>query len=330
MFRSPRPRRAAPASRPPRSSRPPRRLAGLAALCAVALGVAACGSDTPSTAGTADSAVTAYPVTVTADNGEVTLAAQPTRIVSLSASLTEMLFAVDAGDQVIAVDKYSNYPEGTPQTELSGFKPNVEAIAALDPDLVVLPNDREGIVAALDAVGIPTLLLTSATSIDDALEEISTIAAATGHPAAGAALVASIRSTLEELHARVPARVTPLTYYYELTADGHSATSATFVGSVLALAGMVSIADTVADAVGGFPQLSYESILAADPDVILLAHGSEPNPTIAELAERPGWASLRAVRDGNVVDLDGDIASRWGPRIVDLLRTVIDATETIG
>jgi iron complex transport system substrate-binding protein len=250
--------------------------------------------------------------------------------VSLSPSLTEMLFAVGAGDQVVAVDRYSNFPAGTPMTDLSGFEPNVEAITTYEPDLVALASDRDGIVAALETVGIPTLLLERAGTVDDTYAQLRTLGAVTGHEEEAAALVDQLGADIDDLVARVPARDAPLRYFYEVSDDGHSATSETFVGSVLGLAGLASIADGVDDAAGGFPQLSSEYVLEQDPDLILLAHADGTNPTPEELTDRPGWSELAALRTGMVVALDPDIASRWGPRIVDLLAAAVDATAGTG
>jgi iron complex transport system substrate-binding protein len=252
----------------------------------------------------------------------------PQRIVSLSPSLTEMLYAIGAGDQVVAVDTYSDFPAGTPMTDLSGFKPNVEAIAALTPDLVVLAADREGIVAALDAVGIPTLVLPTAMSLDDTFAELTTLGETTGHPDEAAATVAALREQIDALVAQVPEREAPLTYYYELADDGNTVTSDTFIGNVLSLAGLTSIADAAPDAAGGYPQLSAEAVLAADPAFVFIAHSDGTAPTPEELAARPGWSELLAARDGHVVTLDADIASRWGPRVVDLLAAVVAATSS--
>jgi iron complex transport system substrate-binding protein len=104
-------------------------------------------------------------------------------------------------------------------------------------------------------------------------------------------------------------------------------TSSTFIGNVLSLAGLTSIADAAPDAAGGYPQLSAESVLAADPVFVFLAHSDGTTPTSDELAARPGWSELQAVREGHVIALDTDIASRWGPRVVDLLTAVVTATS---
>jgi iron complex transport system substrate-binding protein len=296
--------------------------------------VAGCGDDTDAASSATKEARAAarnaaFPVVVTAENGDVELAAQPQRIVSLSPSLTELLFAIEAGDQVVAVDQYSDFPAGTPVTDLSGFQPNVEAIGGYQPDLVVVASDRDGVVDALGGLSIPTLLLPSADSLDDVYDQIETLGAATGHADTAGALADHLRVDLDEIAASVPERDEPLRYFYELTEGLHSVTSDTFIGEVLGLAGLSSIADGVDDTAGGFPQLSAEYVLDADPSVVFLAHTDGTGQDPAEVAARPGWSELGAVRNGNVVVLDPDISSRWGPRLVELLRAVVAATSEI-
>lgn len=306
-----------------------------AVVCAATVLLGACGDDDPgasaaTTGAPATTATeTAFPLTVTAENGTIELTARPQRIVSLSPSLTEMLFAMGAGDQVVAVDQYSDFPAGTPLTDLSGFRPNIEAIGGFQPDLVVLASDRDGAVAALTGIGIPTLLLSSADGLDDVYGQIAVLGTATGHTAEAGALADDIRTALDGIAASVPDRDQPVRYFYELSDGLHTVTGDTFIGELLGLAGLTSIADGVDETAGGFPQLSAEYVLDADPDVIFLAHTDGTGLDPAEVAARPGWAELGAVTDGQVVVLDAGIASRWGPRIVDLFRTVVDTTSDI-
>lgn len=323
-----------------------RRLLALLVMIGVVAGAAACGSDTTddradppaqdspsatSIPGGDDAGdeeeipADAFPVTVSAANGDITVAGRPQRIVSLSAALTEMIFAVGAGDQVVAADEYSNYPPEVPTTDLSGFRPNAEAIIGYQPDLVFVSSNRDGIVESLQGVGLTVVHLTSADSVDHALEQVGVVAAATGHADAGETLTADLRDRLDQLTA---ADAEPVTYYYELSDTYHSATSDSFIGSLLVLANFTSIADGVGDGSDRYPQLSAEFILGAEPDFILVAVPEDPAAKIAEIAARPGWAQLDAVREGRVIVLEQDIATRWGPRIVELLATVVEAAET--
>jgi iron complex transport system substrate-binding protein len=279
--------------------------------------LASCGDDDDTTASTA---TTSAP----AETGDT-----PQQIVSLSATATEMLFAIDAGDLVVAVDDQSNYPAEAPKTDLSGFTPNVEAIAGYEPDLVVLSNDIEGVVAQLDGLGIETLLLPAATTLDESYAQIEQLGAATGHIAEAAEVVLGIQTRIEDAVARVPETEAPLTYYHELDSTLYSVTSKTFLGEVYALAGLENIADPADSAGGGYPQLSAEFLVDADPDLVFLADTKCCGENATTFGARPGFDVLTAVENGAVVELDDDIASRWGPRTADLLETVVDALEKL-
>lgn len=294
------------------------------------LTLAACGGDdpTPATSGdtTPAAADSAFPVTLSTPNGDVTLEEAATAIVSLSSTTTEVLFAIGAGDQVVAVDKYSNYPEEAPEGDLDAYEPNVEAIAAKDPDLVVVADDSNGIVAALTAIDIPVLFHDAPTELDAVYEQIVQLGQATGHVEEAEELADSMEADLAEVIEG--ADVEGLTYYHELDNTLYSQTSNTFLGKLFGQLGLVNIAD----AVGGdseYPQLSAEHIIEQDPDLILLADTKCCGQNAETVAARPGWSTLKAVAGGGVVELDDDVASRWGPRLVDLVRQVADAAAKV-
>ncbi len=268
-----------------------------------------------------------FPTEVQAANGTVRIESRPRRIVSMSATATEMLFAIDAGEQVVAVDSTSNFPPEAPKTDLSAFNPNVEAIAAQEPDLVVLSDDIEDVVAGLGGLEIPVLLLPAASKLAESYDQINTLGAATGHRDDAEELVSAMKEEISDLAGRVAEPAEPLTYYHELGTDLYSLTSATFAGAIYDLVGLRNIADAVPDQAGGYPQLSAEFIIDANPDFIFLADTKCCNESPATVRARPGWAGITAVKEGQVVPLDDDTASRWGPRIVDFLRTVVEAVE---
>jgi iron complex transport system substrate-binding protein len=283
---------------------------------------------TPSAAPSSDAADAGqFPVTVEAANGEVTLDEQPAAIVSLSPTATEMLFAIDAGDQVTAVDDFSTYPTEAPTTDLSGYEPNVEAIAGYEPDLVVIADDGADLSTALGELDIPVIVAPAAQTLDDTYTQIEQLGAATGHEADADALVEQMRADIDKITADLPGTDEPLTYYHELDDTYYSVTGDTFIGQVYELAGLENIADEADDDAGGYPQLSEEFIIDADPDLIFLADTVCCGQTAGTVAERPGWDQISAVRDGAVVELDDDVASRWGPRVVDLLEIVGDAVD---
>jgi iron complex transport system substrate-binding protein len=300
----------------------------LALLLLMAVVAAGCGGD--------DEAVEpnaivdeAFPVTVVHGLGELTLDAAPVRIVSLSPTATEMLFAIGAGDQVIAVDNQSNYPAEAPMTDLAAFTPNVEAIIGFEPDLVISQGLPEDIEAGLGAAGIATMSLFAAASFDDVYSQIETLGAATGHLGDAAELVGTMQADLAAILDEVVERETPVTFFHELDPTPYSVTSATFIGQVYALAGLENIADDGDPEGFGYPLLSVEYILDKDPDLIFLADTKCCGESAESIAARAGWDELNAIQNGNVIALDDDIASRWGPRVVDLARTVVDATTAI-
>jgi iron complex transport system substrate-binding protein len=239
-----------------------KRLIVAAALIA---GLAGCGSPAnPPASGPSPAA--AFPVTV----GSITLDKRPERIVSLSPTATEMLFAVDAGKQVVAVDDFSTYPANAPKTKLSGYKPNAEAIAGYQPDLVVVTDDTEKIIDQLKALKIPTYLAPAAVTVDDTYKQITDIGKLTGHSAQASAVSQQIKSDLAKLANDLPQRNAALTYYYELDPNYYSVTSKTFVGSLFTSAGLTNIADASGGS-NSYPQLSAEFIVMLFPVLFFLA-----------------------------------------------------------
>jgi iron complex transport system substrate-binding protein len=283
-------------------------------------------SAAPST--TAD---TAFPVTVTGTNGtSLTVERRPERIISLSATHTEMLYAIGAGDQVIGTDLTSNYPpqaEATPK--LDAFNFNVEEVVALDPDLVILAFDFQGEVNALELLDIPTLLLGLASTLEEMMEQINTVGAATGHQAEAAELVSGLEAQLKGILADLPQLEEPLTVFHEVDATLFSPNSASFLGDIYQRLGLVNIADAVPDEFGsGYVQLSEEFIIAADPDLVLLGDASF-GESIETVGTRPGWDTLTAVQNGWVFELDGDVAGRWGPRTIGLVAQIAKAIREV-
>jgi iron complex transport system substrate-binding protein len=293
-------------------------------LAALALVGAACGDDDDASQATeVPAAVT--PTTQPAAATTVPPAgAVPSKIISLSPTATEMLYAIGAGDQVLAVDDFSNYPaEAAAKMQgLSGFEPNVEAIAGLEPDLVVTDGTNADLLAQFDTLGVAHWEGPAAVTFDDIYTQIEQLGAATGHVAEAAALVGQMQTDIATVVGDLPDLPEPLTYYHELDPNGFwSVTSDTFIGLVYSEAGLENIADSVGDG-NPYPQLNAEFIVAADPDLIFLACTKYCGETPESVAARPGWADMSAVVNGNVIPMDDDIASRWGPRVVDYIEDV--------
>jgi len=317
----------------------------LAGIALAALTLTACGSDAGSTASptaepaTASATATAPPtsspppteaagtLTVTDSVGnEVTLDAPAEAIVSLSPTATESLFAIGAGDQVVAVDEFSYYPEEAPVTDLSGFTPNAEAVAANEPDLVVIQNDANDLVAQLDALDIAVLQQAPATSFEDVYDQIEALGVLTGQDDGATELVEQMTGDIDKTVADVSTDTAGTTYFHEISTDYYTTSSSGFIGQIYGLFDLVNIADEAAAEAGtDFPQMSEEAILAADPQLVYTTSGA----TADDVAARPGWDGVAAVVDGNVVVLDADVASRWGPRVVDFVETVADSLDDV-
>jgi iron complex transport system substrate-binding protein len=309
---------------------------GVAAAAGVTL-VAGCGSSTThsaaptASASSASSAAAAFPVTVSPQNGSVTVKAQPEHIVSLSPTATEDLYAVGAGKQVVAVDSTSDYPAGAPVTSLSGLTPNIEAIVKYNPDLVIASQNSGGLVAALGKLGVPVLIEPAAATLADAYTQIDQIGAATGHAAQAATTVAGMKSQIAADVKQAGSDHAGVGYYWELSANPYySATSTTFIGQIASLFGMKNIADAADKASdGGYPELSQEYIVSAKPQIIFLAdnEAADGGQSPAVVAARPGWSGIPAVSEHQVIALNDDIASRWGPRLPQLVAELAQAVE---
>jgi iron complex transport system substrate-binding protein len=254
-------------------------------------------------------------------------ASAPHRIVSLSPTATEDLFAIGAGKQLIAVDNQSDYPRAAPRTKLSGFTPNVEAVVAYHPDLVVISYSPKDFVGALAKAHIRVLLQPFATSFKDAYAQILQLGRVTGHAARARALVVRMKARIAKLVRSAPRK--SLSVYDELTPDYYSATGASIIGEIFKLFGLRNIADAAPGASSaGAVQLSAEYIVSANPDLIVLADTRCCGQSRAAVQARPGWGTITAVRKGAIAVIDDSIASRWGPRLVNFVNAVSSALET--
>ncbi|HET9115619.1 MAG TPA: ABC transporter substrate-binding protein [Gaiellaceae bacterium] len=258
-----------------------------------------------------------------AHQGTRTTHRYPQRIVSLSPTITEDLFAIGAGKHVVAVDEDSNYPRRAPRTKLSGYTPNTEAIANYHPDLVLISFNPGNFASQLRKLGIRTVMVPAANDLPQAYREILGLGRLTGHTRGAKAVVHSMQTHLAAIIRSVPRSRRHLRVYHELDPTYYSATSKTFIGSVYRLFGFKNIADAAdTGASGGYPQLSAEYIIAQNPQIVVLADTKCCRQTAATVGARPGWSTISAVQHGRVVGVDDDVASRWGPRIVQFAQAV--------
>ena len=259
-------------------------------------------------------------------------ASVPQCVVSLSPTATETLFAIGAGPQVQAVDKDSNYPStGLPTKRIDSLNPSVEAIVGIcktsashpssKPDLVIISYDANSIKEKLTGIGVKVVEQDAPKSVAGAYAQIRQLGTLTGHVKSANTLAASLKTTINADIASMPKHPgKTVTAYYELDPTYYSLASSTFVGSLLKSLGVVNIADaksTSADA--GYPQLSAEYIVSANPKVIFLADTVCCKASAVTVAKRPGFAKVTAVRSHEVIGLKDDVASRWGPRLKNLM-----------
>ena len=272
----------------------------------------------------AQAAATKYPLTVKFGGYTTTIAKKPTKIVSLSPSATEILYAVGAGSQILAVDNLSNYPANAPVSEISAFEPSVEAILAKKPDLVLLSIDSTKapqIRNALVKLGIPVLMEKAPATLKDVYAENTLLARVTDRQAGAVKLNASMAKSIKEILAKAK-KSSKIRIFHELDDTYYSVTSNTFIGKVYKDFGAVNIADAAAGADNsGYPQLSAEYLLKSDPQVIFLAD-AQYGVTADSVSKRAGWSQISAVKNKKIVELPADIPSRWGPRLVDFYKLI--------
>jgi iron complex transport system substrate-binding protein len=259
-----------------------------------------------------------FPMTITTPAGTIHLKSAPQRIISLSPTATEILYAIGAGKQVVAVDDDSNYPtKGLPTTRFNAFSPNVEQMIALHPTLVVVSYNPNNLESQLESAGIPVMEQDAASTLRDTYQQITWLGDATGHYGRSLLVAKADRADIAKDLAMVPTRHRGLRIYYELDPTLYSLTSKTYAGRLLALLGATNIADGAAGASlsGGYPQLSAEFVVHANPQMIFLADTICCHQSYRTVAARYGWFLISAVKHHEVVNLNDDIASRWGPRV---------------
>ena len=272
----------------------------------------------------AQAAATKYPLTIKFGGYTTKIAKKPTKIISLSPSATEILYAIGAKSQILAVDNLSDYPAGAPVSEISAFEPSVEAILAKKPDLVLLSIDSTKapqIRSALLQLGIPVLMEKAPATLDDVYAENTLLGKVTDRADGAAKLNASMAKSIKNVLAKAK-KSSKIRIFHELDDTYYSVTSNTFIGRVYKDFGAVNIADAASGADNsGYPQLSAEFLLKSDPQVIFLAD-AQYGVSSDSVSKRAGWSQISAVKNKKIVELPADIPSRWGPRLVDFYKLI--------
>jgi iron complex transport system substrate-binding protein len=275
--------------------------------------------------------VITFLVSIATTNPSQAAATAPKRIISLSPSATETLFAIGAGSQVIAVDDLSNYPSKAPISKLSAFSPNVEALLNYKPDLIILNADATKateVKTALEKLNIKVFLERAPLDLSQAYLEITALGRATGKISGAQTVVSEMKSKISAAikKGKVSKKVT---FFHELDNTLYSATSDSFIGKVYRDFNLTNIADPAATAdSAGYPQLQSEYIIKANPKIIFLSD-AQYGESIATLSKRAGWNGIAAIKSKNVVALPEDIPSRWGPRLVDFYEFISTALSNV-
>ena len=251
--------------------------------------------------------------------------AVPTRILSLSASATQMLYAIGAGHQVVGVDKYSTYPPGTPLTKFTGYETSAEDYLYLKPDLVIFAFPTN-LTKQLKLLGIPSLVLPPATNFAGVYSQLDELGSVTGHMRGALATDASLKAQVAASVRSAGEAGRGDTYYIELDpVYYYTATSKTFIGAEFSLFGMRNISDAASHG-SAYPAISAEYILKENPDYVFLADTVCCHQTAATFAARPGFGILRAVKLHHVIGVNDSVASQWGPHTIESFVSLIAAT----
>ena len=248
----------------------------------------------------------------------------PKRIISLSPSITEILFEIGSGNQVIAVDNLSNYPNEAPITDISAYDPNVEAISLLNPDLVILSYNIKNLKAALKKIGIETIYLPAPLNFEDILDQIDYLGLQTGNEDKAKKLISKMKNRMKTLQKlRENEKATKI--YHEIDPNYYSPSKFSFIGDIYQKLNYKNVANKADITNLGYPKLSPELIISENPDLIVLP--GKDNKYVEKVKLRPGWGYIEAVKKNNFLLTNNDIASRWGPRILNFASILVEYSK---
>ena len=248
----------------------------------------------------------------------------PKRIISLSPSITEILFEIGSGNQVIAVDNLSNYPNEAPITDISAYDPNVEAISLLNPDLVILSYNIKNLKAALRKIGIETIYLPAPLNFEDILDQIDYLGLQTGNEDKAKKLISKMKNRMKTLQ-KLRENETATKIYHEIDPNYYSPSKFSFIGDIYQKLNYKNVADKADISNLGYPKLSPELIISENPDLIVLP--GKDNKYVEKIKLRPGWSYIEAVKKNNFLLTNNDIASRWGPRILNFASILVEYSK---
>jgi iron complex transport system substrate-binding protein len=263
-----------------------------------------------------------FPVTLKDSLGrEVKIEKEPLRIISLSPSNTEILFALGLGDRVVGVTNYCDYPgEAKSKEKIGDFSnPNIEKIISLNPDLVLATTMHEKPVKRLEELKIPVIVL-EPKNIEEMLDSLILVGKATGREKDATELVNSLKKRIDAVKEKVssiPEDKKPTVFYELWPSPITTVGPGTFVDDLITKAGGKNIAG---DSDKPYPVYGQEVIIAKNPDIIIFSHhgtNGVNEQTKEDILKRPGWSNINAVKNDKVFYVDENIIQRPTPRLVD-------------
>jgi len=283
-----------------------------ASLAVLLFVLGACAAPVPKAAGPSPS--TGFPVSVSDFQGRtVTVPKRPERIVSIGPSITEFLFALGAGDRIVGVDDFSDEPPAATKIEkLGGIKVNFERIVALQPEIVFILKLSDGTIERLAAIPL-TVIVVDPQAISEVASTATLVGKAVG--ADGDRLAKDIGRQVDEVKATTAKAATRPRVYHEIDASDPTKIFTVGPGSYIHdLIGIAGGANIAANATSAYPQLSAEQIVKSDPEIVVLA-ASDYSPKPDQIAARPGWSQVTAVKARRIVALPANLVNRPGPRV---------------
>lgn len=262
-----------------------------------------------------------FPVNITDSLGEeIKLEEKPTRIISLSPNMTEVLFAVGAGENVVGVTSFADYPQEATEVDVIGSitEPNIEKIITMEPDVVIASSvNKMETIERLKELNVKVVGF-SANNVDKAIENIKTIAKLTGNQEKGEEIVTEMYIKIGEITNLVEEHLEnneKRKVFYEIWNDPlYTAGKNNFIDDLINMAGGINIGRL---AEGQWPQYNLEKLLVEDPEVyISTPHSAEMKVSKEKIKSREQYQSISAIKNDRVYVIDQDILNRPSPRLV--------------
>ena len=252
---------------------------------------------------------------------KIFLAKAPTRVISLAPSITEILYAIGLSDEIVGVTEFCDYPPAALQKPKIGYaQPNIEAIVALQPDLVLAPRAflRADLLAKLDQLKIPTFVV-DPESFEEIPSRIQTVGRLLNRSSSADRVASTMRQRIASIRSKMEAVATVRVLYVLNSQPLITVGPGSYIHQVINVAGGSNIASQTTVP---YPRLSMEAVLKEDPEVIIFPIGKAEGIPLSEQQQWLRWTSLSAVKQGRLHQISADVLNRPGPRIVEGLESL--------